>query len=164
MAANDVWTCCQCKAANLEANSPTKCPACGKHDKCPQCPRGRQGLSSSTPTEMLIPSCPDTIPRYIPPLYIDVSTCSISTMQPWDFSHGTSDNTYTDYSARSEIDPGTTVIEEGSAFEGYVLGRPSMRGWWVCSNCTMPNNPELAPQRCPNCGHYRSTCCTTLRS
>ena len=33
---HDVWVCCQCKSANLAANSPERCPVCS-HYQCSMC-------------------------------------------------------------------------------------------------------------------------------
>lgn len=35
----DVWNCCECQAANHDANSPDRCPLC-EHPRCASCSRG----------------------------------------------------------------------------------------------------------------------------
>jgi hypothetical protein len=33
--------------------------------------------------------------------------------------------------------------------------RPDTRGYWKCCGCGHTNNPALAPERCPTCGHHK---------
>ncbi|KAJ5381661.1 uncharacterized protein N7496_004089 [Penicillium cataractarum] len=33
-------------------------------------------------------------------------------------------------------------------------------GWWSCHNCGNMNNPDLAPERCSNCPHYKCADCS----
>lgn len=60
MATLDVWTCCQCRNSNLDANAPDRCPTCS-HFKCQQCTNGRCGLAeelafpSTTPADIFVP-------------------------------------------------------------------------------------------------------------
>lgn len=34
--------------------------------------------------------------------------------------------------------------------------------WWTCHDCGHMNNPDLAPDRCSVCGHYKCCLCHGL--
>ncbi|GLI80741.1 hypothetical protein PoHVEF18_009098 [Penicillium ochrochloron] len=34
--------------------------------------------------------------------------------------------------------------------------------WWVCCHCDNMNNPDLAPDRCSVCEHYKCAGCSTV--
>lgn len=34
--------------------------------------------------------------------------------------------------------------------------------WWVCCHCDSMNNPDLAPDRCSICQHYKCAACNTV--
>jgi hypothetical protein len=34
--------------------------------------------------------------------------------------------------------------------------------WWVCSECKSMNNPDLAPERCSVCQHYKCDDCSSV--
>lgn len=37
---------------------------------------------------------------------------------------------------------------------------PTMVRWWRCHHCSYTNNPDLCPERCAGCDHYRCAHCT----
>ncbi|KAK6441810.1 hypothetical protein LTR95_001949 [Oleoguttula sp. CCFEE 5521] len=47
----------------------------------------------------------------------------------------------------------------GSARRDPEVKSYSMRGWWVCHIDGQTNNPALAPERCPTCGHTKCVYC-----
>lgn len=164
MAASDVWTCCQCKAANLDANADVKCPIFS-HKKCSECPRERRTGISAALGMLGTPSVPNTALSYGPPASIarsafsgiseDDSHAHIETPVP-----GLEHRSIFNDACQPDALPASLFTASGSA-RGPNVGppRPSTVGWWVCSNCHNPNNPALAPEKCSVCAHTKCPHC-----
>lgn len=62
-----------------------------------------------------------------------------------------------DSSSRRSTGHGRSFIGGGGG--GLSVGRPSNKGWWVCSECGYENNPALAPELCTQCPHRKCPYC-----
>lgn len=154
----DVWTCCQCEAANLIANSPERCPVC-PHTRCDLCKTGRPTFSNPHH----LPSHPNTYHTNSPVTQsYRYSPTTSSYMVSASRTPRYYTTTYPSSSSSSSYPPTATPTYNPSTSRDYASGRPSMRGWWVCCCCKQSWNPALASDRCPYDGHKRCPACVVL--
>jgi hypothetical protein len=141
-----LWQCCQCNERPISiALHGSNCPGCNKHDRCGTC-KVDKAIDPPSPRKATATTAMDdsayhdgaTFPPG-PPVDLRVlrsvwNTAGIAQSSP---------------RAKTAFAKGQTKL--GS--------RPSMGGWWYCSECKAMNNPDLSSGRCTSCGHAKCARC-----
>lgn len=182
----DVWTCCQCGAANLKWNAPDRCPTC-THYRCSQCQwgppaftnrrsgAGRPGTTTNSHTSQApaksasqLSRMPSRVPPFTPssPMKPSQSSTLVSNAgSPFKSSYPLDQGSgrgmialpARSSNARGQAYPSTRQNNPSSSLKPSA--RPSMAGWWYCCRCNHLNNPALCGGRCTVCGHGKDDYC-----
>ena len=181
----DVWTCCQCRAPNLEANAPTKCPVCN-HTRCSSCKVGQSPLPGGHPYLELWSR--SRAPREDVQALPRGSALEPYSLQPPGNALDASRGPVPHLSLQQESHAFRTGAKYGTAWDvpaypppRYTMHlgdfcsfsptiqtfpKPSTRGYWEC--CATAdrhlNNPALTPDKCVMCPHMKCGNCTVLES
>lgn len=176
----DVWTCCQCRAANLLAIAPS-CPICC-HGRCssgcrigpppqqlgspgPQFPsqHHRSGhsyytfSSPSNQSEYRLSSPPSYTPPSAPPRHASIVTTANTRRPP--SARGRSHGSYNSVQgSQSALQQRLRQAPGGSNCRN-MFAPPSMAGWWRCCQDEIDNDPALCPERCVLDGHEKCGGC-----
>lgn len=188
---SDVWRCCNCGTANLDANADVKCPACN-HTRCSNCKIGQSPLPGGHPDPDLwsrsrlpredyqgFPRDSAPVPYAVSRSYntLDASRVAVpqfSLQRGFDASrsgasYGTASIMPAYPLAPKKAHPGTRHRHDDFGFFPPTIqtpSTPSTRGFWYCcaSNDRHLNNPSNAPDRCSQCEHMKCDFCTVLKS
>ena len=160
----DVWTCCECRANNLIATAPEKCPLCS-HSRCHRCTIGPPRASNPAPFRRShVRHFPTASPGQAYPSSARSQQATLPSHLPSRSFYPTpphQSHPALPPSIPPSIPPAPSLQRDPRRehVAGTLSNRPSMAGWWYCHGCKHLNNPALAAGRCTMCGHSKCYAC-----